>query len=161
MLLQLQAAGVPMKRVYDLARDLEANPGRVAAAQALTLNAAKPLMGLKGTHGLFGSEAWWESIRQRRMPLEFVAGIVQRAYVAGQGDSGPNNTVDLLLDDGSTRSVGIYTNDRRDAALFRPGCRVELVYALDELKRQPAPDGSLNCSKVALEMAVSLEPVRA
>lgn len=160
MLLPLEAAGLAMKPVYDLARDLEANPGRVAAAQALTLDAAKPLMGLSGTHGLFGSEAWWESIRQGRMPLEFVAGVVARAYVAGQGDSGPNNTVDLVLDDGSTRAVGIYVNDRRDAALFRPGCRVELVYALDELKRQPAPDGSVNCSKVALEMAVSLAPVR-
>ena len=160
MLLQLEAAGLAMKLIYDLARDLEANPGRVAAAQALTLNAARPLMGLKGTHGLSGSEAWWESIRRGRMPLEFVAGVALRAYVVGQGDSGPNNTVDLRLDDGSTRAVGIYANDRRDVALFRPGCRVELVYALDELKRQPAPDGSMNCSKVALDMAVSMEPVR-
>jgi len=97
------------------------------------------------------------SIEQRRMPLLFVSGIIRRAYVAGMDGGDENNEIELLLDDGSVRVEGIYVNDKADIALFRVGCRVELVCALDELKKQPAPDGGVNYSEVALEMAVSLE----
>ena len=159
MLLRLDDAGLPMKLVFQLSDELKINPQRVALTQALTQNASKPYMGLKGTHGLFGSLAWWESIFQGRMPLLSISGIIQRAYVAGQDERGMNNTIDLMLDDGSVRTVGIYVNDKDDIRLFRHGFRADIVYALDELKQQPAPDGGVNYSKVALEMAVSLQPV--
>ena len=117
------------------------------------------MLGLKGKHGLFGSPEWWASIEQRKMPLLFVSGIIRRAYVAGQDGGNENNGIELLLEDGSVRDVGIYVNNKADIPLFRVGCQVELVYALDEMKEQPAQDGSVNYVKVALEMAVSLEPV--
>lgn len=157
--MNLDKADVPMKRVYLLSEELKGDPGQVALTQALTLNSAKPTLGLRGAHGLFGSPEWWENIEQRRMPLLFVSGIIRRAYVAGQDDGDENNGITLLQEDGSIRDVGIYVNDKADISLFRLGFRVELVYALDELKKQPAPDNSINYSKIALEMAVSLQPV--
>ena len=36
------------------------------------------------------------------------------------------------------------------------GAGLELLYALDELKQQPAADGSINYADIALEMAVSV-----
>ena len=144
MLLRLDEAGIPMKHVFQLSDELENNPERVALTQALTLNTSKPRMGLKGTYGLFGSEDWWESIRQRKMPQLVLSGVVQRAYVAGQDEKGMNNTIDLLLDDGSICSVGIYVNDKEDSKLFRPGFRADVIYALDELKQHPAADGRVN-----------------
>ena len=159
MLLNLDSSAVPMKQVFNLKEELNANPERMALTQRLTLDASRPRMGLKGSHGLFGSSEWWESIFQKKMPLLFVSGVVQRAYVAGQDEYGMNNTVDVLLDDGAVRAVGIYVLDKNDIRLFQPGVRVDIVYALDELKQQPAPDGGINYSKVALEMAVSLRPI--
>ena len=161
MFLDLDEARIPMKRVYLLSEELKTDSTQVSLAQALTLNSSKPLLGLKGKNGLFASPQWWASIEQRRMPLLFVSGIILRTYVAGMGDDGDDeiNSIDLLLDDGSVRAEGIYVNDKTDLVLFRTGCRVELVYALDELKKQPAQDGGVNYSEVALEMAVSLEPV--
>lgn len=44
------------KIVYRLAIDLAGDPEHVALAQALTLNAAKPEMGLSERYGLFGSD---------------------------------------------------------------------------------------------------------
>ncbi|ROZ63173.1 hypothetical protein [Ramlibacter sp. WS9] len=162
MFLQLDQAPVPMKRVYLLSEELKNSPEYVAIVQALTLNPTKPSMGLRGRHGLYGSPQWWASIEQRQMPLLFVSGTIRRTYVAGMGEEGDDeiNSIELLLDDGSVRNdVGIYVNDKADIALFRVGCRVELVYALDEMKK-PAPDGSIDYSKNALEMAISLEPVK-
>lgn len=159
MLLNIGEAEVPMKLVFQLSDELRVDPERVALTQALTLNASKPQIGLKGTHGLFGSQEWWDSIFQRKMPLLFISGVIERAYIAGQDEQDMNNTVDLVQADGVVRSVGIYVNDRGDVRLFQPGRRVDIVYALDELKLQPAPDGGVNYSKVALEMAVSLDPI--
>ena len=66
-----------------------------------------------------------------------------------------NNTVDVVVDDGSVASVGIYTNAIDDVGLFCSGRKIAIVYVLDELKRQPGPDGCVNYSRVAIEMAVS------
>lgn len=161
MFLQPDSSSVVMKRVYLLSEELKADPEQVALAQALTLNAAKPRMGLKGTLGLFGSPEWWANIEQRKMPFRFLSGVIERAYVSGQDESVTlNNAFDLRLDDDFVQMEGIYINNEDDVKLFRVGHRVEIVYALDELKRQPAQDGSVNYSDIVLEMAVSLEPVK-
>jgi hypothetical protein len=109
-------------------------------------------MGLRGEHGLFASEQWWSSINAGHMPLRRVSGTVIRAYEAGQDRCGKANTIEVDLREGGFTSVGIYVNNHRDIALFRPGCRVELVYALDRLK---VDHGSGPYAEIALEMAVS------
>jgi hypothetical protein len=159
VIVNLGEGNIPIKLVYRLQNDLEMNCERVSLTQSLTLDMTRPLIGLKGTYGLFGSSDWWRSIHHGQMPLLFVSGVILRAYVAGQDKSQMNNMVDLRLEDGSVRAVGIYVNDKSDVQLFRSGYKTSVVYALDELKQQPASDGGVNYSKVALEMAVSLQPV--
>jgi hypothetical protein len=146
-----------MKLVYILAKDLEVNPRRVQSAQKLTRDRSRPTMGLKGTHGLFGSQEWWTNVELGKFPLQRIAGIIVDAYVGGQDHSGTNNTIDLKDEDGTVHSVGIYVNDPRDTALFTVGRRAEILYALDELKDQPADDGGMNYAQIALEMAVSTD----
>ena len=159
MLLDFGMKDIAMKLVYQLSEELKNNSERVSLTQALTLDDTRPSMGLRGSLGLFGSQLWWNNIQQGVMPLLRISGVVRRAYCAGQDPTGENNMVDLELVDGSVRTVGIYVNDKIDIGLFKPGHKVEIVYALDELKHQPAVDGGVNYSKVALEMAVSLTPV--
>ncbi|MFT3728250.1 MAG: hypothetical protein QM759_10545 [Terricaulis sp.] len=149
----------PMIQVFDLREDLRANPDRVRLAQALTLNADKTKMGLKGARGLFGSSEWWGNIESGNMPTMQISGVIVRAYYAGQGGSGPNNMIDVLTDEGRRETVGIYVNDPENVRFFQNGHRAEVIYALDELKQQPAFDGSVNYSKVALTMRVSATPV--
>lgn len=160
MFLNLDRPEFPMKRVFSLSKELSEDPGRVALAHALTKDESRPFIGLKGSYGLFGSKEWWASIHEQRIPLQYVKGEIKEAYVAGQDQSVTNNTVDLVTPDGRIVSVGIYTNDIQDVDLFREGSWIEMVYALDELKMQPASDGSTNYSRVALEVAVSLAPIR-
>jgi len=56
MLLKLENVQFPMKLVYCLFDELKARPEQIALTQALTLDQSKPMMGLKGSHGLFGSK---------------------------------------------------------------------------------------------------------
>lgn len=155
MFLKLDTSKKPMKLVYELSKELEEDPEQVIQAQALTLNESKRLLGLKGTHGLFGSDEWWENIRKQIIPNLVIRGSIKRAYISGQDQSGLNNTVDVIDDAGRMHVVGIYTNKKEDVNLFKVGSETEIIYALDELKRQPAPDGGINYSKIAIEMAVS------
>ena len=57
-----------MKVVYSLRNDLEKDPSKVRDAQSLTLNDARPMLGLKGNRGLFGSEEWWSNIESGVKP---------------------------------------------------------------------------------------------
>ena len=158
MLLDLKKSNIQMKLTFQLAQQLKDEPERISLAQALTLNDAKPRMGLKGKYGLYGSQEWWNNIEQRKAPLKFISGVITRVYIAGQ-DEQLINSFDLLLDDGSIHNNSIYANHKRDRKLFKIGHRVDIVFILDELKRQPAEDGGVNCSEIVLEMAISAEPV--
>ncbi|WP_426088851.1 hypothetical protein [Janthinobacterium sp. PSPC1-1] len=143
--------------VYTLAAALAQDPARVAKTQSLTLDSAKPHMGLQGRHGLFASDAWWDSIKAGRIQMQTVTGNIERTYFAGQDSRRGDqvNSFTLRLADGSTVDESIYMHRKQDIALFVPGAMVTMVYALDELKEQPAADGSVNVARIVLEMSIS------
>jgi hypothetical protein len=141
--------------VYSLRNDIRDNISQVELTQKVTLDAKKPRIGLKGMHGLFASPEWWRSIEEGRIPLLRISGLIRDVYMAGQDESGDNDTIDIEMTDGSTRSIGIYVNRSQDAPLFQVGKMAWIVYALDELKAQPSSDGGVNYSRITLEMAVS------
>ncbi len=150
----------PMKRVYNLAEHLKKNPSHVKAAQELTLNINKPFLGLKGQHGLFGSEQWWANIYSGKLMVKVVTGVIQEMVFAGQdarwGDQ--TNSFKLKLENGSVLLKSIYTHEKTDRKLFQPGATVAIAYVLDELKKQPASDGGVNYAESVLEMLVSMPP---
>ncbi|MGV8869008.1 MAG: hypothetical protein ACOH2S_18970 [Janthinobacterium svalbardensis] len=49
---------------------------------------------------------------------------------------------------------------KQDIGLFVPGATVTMVYALDELKAQPAADGSVDVARIVLEGYCALPPHR-
>ncbi|SFM22845.1 hypothetical protein SAMN04487963_1811 [Marinobacter zhejiangensis] len=147
-----------MKRVYDLAEALRRNPEHIKAAQEMTLNVNKPLLGLKGRHGLFGSDQWWESIRSGHLAVKTVSGVIQEMAFAGQDARWGNqsNSFKLKLEDGSVLLESMYAHEKADRKLFRPGATVVIAYVLDELKNQPAQDGGVNYAESVLDMLVSM-----
>ncbi|MBR7631852.1 hypothetical protein [Janthinobacterium lividum] len=147
-----------MKPIYTLAEALAKDPGRVAKTQSLTLDSTRPYMGLKGSHGLFASEVWWESIEAKRLQTQTLKGIIERTYFAGQDSRRGDqvNSVTLRLADGSAVDESIYMNDKQDIKLFVPGAMVTMVYVLDELKAQPAADGGVNVARIVLEVVISV-----
>ena len=42
--------------------------------------------GLQQTHGLFGSDEWWQQIANGRLPLHTNRGKITRVYMTGMGD---------------------------------------------------------------------------
>jgi len=139
--------------IYTLAEELRGDPEQVAAAQALTLDASRPNIGLKGKNGLFGSSQWWANIHAGLIPSRRVVGVIEDVYVAGQGESAVPNAIDLRLQDGEVRMEGIYVNRGSDIAEYRHGRKIEFVYAADELKAA-MPDGSAGYLDIVVEVAI-------
>jgi hypothetical protein len=158
MHLNLAGIGKPMKVVYTLRDELNGKPEYVARVQAMTLNRERPLLGLKGRHGLYASDDWWESIRSRRIETKVVSGTITELFFAGQDSRWGDqvNSFRLKIEDETTVEESIYTNQKSDRRLFVVGATVCIAYALDELKKQPARDGSVNYSESVLEMAISV-----
>src|SRR5262245_9820406 len=148
-----------MKLVYELRIALQRNPERMALTQKLTLDKSRPLMGLRGVGGLWGSDEWWAATRNGKLRRDDVSGVITRTSFAGQDSRWGDevNCFTLRLADGSERTDSIYVNEHRDAKLFKPGHRVAWAAVLDPLK-DPQPLMDDGCVKTILEMAVSLKP---
>jgi hypothetical protein len=140
------------KRVYLLSEELARDPERLAQTHELTQDRSRPFMGLAGKHGLFATAPWWQAVNSGRIPTRRVAGVITRAYRAGQDNTGPANTVVVTRSDGSSETIGIYVNHKNDRRYFAPGNFVEIIYALDDCK--PQPDGRMKQADIALEVVV-------
>ncbi len=123
-----------MKVVCSLRNDLEKDPSKVRDAQSLTLNDARPMLGLKGNRGLFGSEEWWSNIESGVIVGECVTGVIGSLYVAGQERLDHPNEFEFTLNDGSSRSEAILMDDPNSISAYAIGRRVHIHYAYDELK---------------------------
>jgi hypothetical protein len=154
MFLKSRDNDAALQLVYQLSIDLAGDPEQVKAVQALTKDQSRPLIGLRGAHGLFGSDEWWGNIQSGVLPIRQVSGVIKRLFVSGQEPNSEVNTFELLLDSGSKHIESIYTNNEVSRGLFKLESRVEILYALDELKMQPAANGGVNYSEIVLEMAI-------
>lgn len=158
MRLDHDAVGRPMKIVYSLRDELRENPQLVAQVQALTLNRQKPDMGLKGAHGLYGSDEWWQSIATGRIKTQVTTGTITELFFAGQDSRWGDevNSFRMKLEDGSMVEDSIYPTLKSERRLFVVGAVVNVVHAFDKMKQQPRFFGSPNYLKILLEMAISL-----
>lgn len=153
-----EAISRSMKIVYSLRDELRENPQLVAQVQALTLNRQKPDMGLKGAHGLYGSDDWWQSIAAGRIKTQVTSGTITELFFAGQDSRWGDevNSFRMRLEDGSIVEDSIYPTLKSERRLFVVGAVVSVVHAFDKMKQQPRFFGRPNYLKILLEMAISL-----
>lgn len=140
-----------IRQVYSLAVVLKANPSQVTETQALTLDNQRPLMGLKGNMGLYGSEEWWRNIRDGNLKSEILKGTIVETYWAGQDSRWGDevNSFKVELSNGVLEDESIYTNRRDDKKLFKPGTKLVMAYVFDEMK-------SSEMLKIMLEVFVEV-----
>ena len=121
-----------MKTVYDLALALADDPKRVADTQALTQDTSKPLMGLAGKYGLFGSAEWWGNLKSGVIPIVVYEGIIESLQFEGMHNEGRSFT--LRLGDGGTYTYSCMANKKQDLKAYRVGQNVR-VTMLSERKK--------------------------
>lgn len=116
----------PMKLVFSLHKKLENEPDLILKAQNLTLNEKVQHAGLKGVNGLYGSDEWWDNIRNNVIEKIYVEGIIINAYEVGMDKHGVPNTIDVKCSDGEILSFGIYVNNECYKNLFVDGALIKV-----------------------------------
>jgi hypothetical protein len=112
-----------MKVVYERRRQLAEDPDHVVQVQTLTLNKDKPLLGLRGACGLFGSEEWWTNIEKGKLKIKMVSGIISELVLAGQDSRWGNqvNSFKLGCAQSASRLMSIKAQEKEDRKLFCVG----------------------------------------
>ena len=112
-----------------------------------------PFLGLKITHGLIGTEEWWENISTGKLPLCTVRGVVRGLWL-GMYHSEPGSFA-MELEDGTIFQHMTELDAKESAEVFKLGCVVEADYVLQEAK-SPI-QGLPKPSKVVLELRLDAE----
>jgi hypothetical protein len=109
-----------------------------------------PFLGLKITHGLVGSQAWWDNIASGGIAVHSVRGVVRGLWL-GMYNSEPGSFAMELSDRTWFRSMTML-EAAESVEKFTLGRFVETDYVIQELK-SPHP-GSTEPHKVVLEIRV-------
>lgn len=87
--------------------------------------------GVQPTHGLLGSDEWWQHIRDGSLPTHSLVGIVTDVYMAGHNDY---PQFDVRSEDGVVSSWTRLHNRGEQYDLYEAGRRVEIDYVIQRLK---------------------------
>lgn len=141
-----------MKPVYSLSEDLHRNPKKVELTQARTLDNRSLPGGLKGIHGLFGSDEWWHNISKEIIPVTRLSGIVTKIYREGMHNE--EMGFEMEVSDGSTFRYSCVVNERCDLKLYQIGKRITFEYATEPLKN---PIATLNGYETTTRITLKVE----
>jgi len=149
--------------VYSLAEELRADPERLRRAQEGASDPAK-CWGYKMTYGLFGSDEWWENIKNGVIPTWQLSGVIVRRFYAKEMDSKPKanyvNRFEMINEkDGASEVMEFWTNNKGDKDLYRIGHRVVFLYAVLECKYKGHSLRGDGFNDREIEVAVSRKPV--
>jgi hypothetical protein len=133
--LEVYESQVEWQTVYDLHDD----PDHVPAVQRATLTTRE--FGIEPTHGLFGSDEWWQQIARGTLPLETLKGTITRVYMGSMGDW---PEFEMTCANGSshafTRFQTLDDGSRDD--LYRNGRSIEVSFVWQECRHE-APEWGL------------------
>jgi hypothetical protein len=115
-----------MKPVYRL----KDNATHVANVQKATLTTTE--YGIEQTHGLFGSDEWWEHIVDGTLPVHTIRGTITRVFMSGHNDW---PEFELSDNSGQLSRWTRETNRLEDAVFYEPGRAVEIDVVRQHHKR--------------------------
>ncbi|WP_111854680.1 hypothetical protein [Acinetobacter oleivorans] len=145
-----------MYLVYHVRDKIRKDPNYIKKVQALTLNELRPMHGLKGTYGLYGSFEWLNNLESGTIPRKEISGIIQRIYTTDMDNGNIPDTMDIELKDiGKIMKQGIFLNNESDINLFMVGKRVEVIYYIEDMKAIDHSTGENRKHEFVLEMKIS------
>lgn len=115
-----------MKTVYHLRK----NETLIRQAQHASLY--RDDVGLEITHGLFGSDEWWQKIRSGELSVVTLRGVITNVYMSGHNDW---PEFEMATPDGQRYQWTREVDERPFDPLFQQGFEVEVDYVVQRLKQ--------------------------
>lgn len=114
-----------MKAVYQLRKDHK----YIQLVQEATLG--REDAGLKITHGLFGSEEWWDNIKNGALPTDTIKGVISDVYMSGHTDY---PEFEVLSSDGHKTTWARDVNNGLEDGIYEIGKKVEIDSVIQKFK---------------------------
>ncbi|RYL24702.1 hypothetical protein [Acinetobacter piscicola] len=137
MIKELDLINNDYKLVYDLKSWLKDNPEDMELTHKVTLDNSTT-SGLKGSHGLYGTDEWWENIEDGSIESYMISGTI--IDLNEKNEFMEANKVTTIKLDHEEREIygGVgFTNEqieRKYKDLYKVGNKTVIFYILDELK---------------------------
>lgn len=147
-----------MLTVYSLRQRLENDAEYVRRVQTLSLDRARPNMGLSTRQGLYGSDEWWRNVESGIIRRAAYSGIIVETFYAGMDSDRRHNSFRMKTDDGRDYSYGMVPKDSSYKGLYAVGHRAEVTTIFVELKQCTA-EGSPQILEAPIEIRLSTKPV--
>lgn len=135
-----------MVSVYQLRR----NKQYVENVQKATLTTKE--FGIEQTHGLFGSEQWWQQVASGNLPVHKVSGVVTRLYMGSMNDW---PEFSMRSDTGEESSWSRYANNEELGSFYQVGRPIEVSYVIQH-NRPCSFDGGTE-TKCVIEVRIGSE----
>jgi hypothetical protein len=134
-----------MKPAYQLRNDATF----IAQVQKATRNTDN--FGIEPTHGLFGSQEWWEQIASGKLAMHTLCGVIIERFWGSMGDW---PKIKVENDTGEISHWTRKVNTKDQDALYIPGQRIEIDYVLQRHR----PKSSDHGAEVKQVIEVRVEP---
>lgn len=84
--------------------------------------------GIEPTHGMFGSDEWWQNIESGRLALHTVKGKITKVYMSGMGPKGDWPEFKMVSDTGEESSWTRMIHFAEQDQLYRVGAHIEIDF---------------------------------
>jgi hypothetical protein len=121
-----------MKKIYSLETNHADDPTLVELTQKLTLDKDRPMMGLAGNYGLYGSPEWWENLYSGVIPLHVYEGVIDDIHFSGMNNESKSFT--LLLDSGGKYKYTCVVNRKKNMKHYQIGHRFKVTVFTEKMK---------------------------
>ncbi len=95
--------------------------------------------GIQPTHGMFGSEVWWQNIESGQLPLQTLKGTIKEVYMGSMGDWPEFKMVSETGEESTwTRMVRTPDQDK----VYRVGVSVEIDFVWQQHRPKSWDNGA-------------------
>lgn len=108
-----------MTIVYQLKQDKR----RIDQVQRATRTTEN--FGIEPTHGMFGTDEWWQNIESGRLPIQTLKGRITKVYMGGMGDWPEFKMVNNTGEESSWTRM-MHSAEQDD--LYRVGAPIEIDF---------------------------------
>jgi hypothetical protein len=84
--------------------------------------------GIEPTHGMFGSDEWWQNIESGRLALHTLKGKITKVYMSGMGPTGDWPEFKMVSDTGEESSWTRMMHFAEQDQLYRVGAPIEIDF---------------------------------
>lgn len=95
--------------------------------------------GIEPTHGMFGSDEWWQNLESGQLPLHTLRGTIKNVYMGSMGDW---PEFKMLSDTGEESSWTRWLQSAEQDQFYRVGARIEIDYVWQQSRAKSFDHGA-------------------